>query len=331
VLQSYYSKRPNAIPVRTPEHKFLHLSLFLSQSLKCEKETLVEVFAKAMSRLKIDMTPSELKSFNAFLKDGEGKREKAACLALNRLFQADIQKTLEEISQTPLAKELYALSLEDLEVSNERVLNNTPLYTYPKLAGVAYFVDQIAKDNIPFVFKVKVLTPEGSAGVLVCPSREIRYDELAIVFEAYAIVGNDNVDFTADSCRNAARRCNQYFLRFPSKESRHKPDETCFYCKTTEIDLSELREKITDAVESYKKTLYALGADFIDKEQPGFKPFFQDVSRYPELSGIYSQSQSRFDLFSMCHAYPEVGLRAKSDKFQLEMIQKYFLKLMGAL
>jgi len=194
--------------------------------------------------------------------------------------------------------------------------------------------------------KVKVLTENGSGGVLVHPSRNIQDDEPVIVLEAFATDGSpfipeSNIPFTVPNCREYAKRCPTYFHTYTQAKFKHAEKEPCFYCKEIDINLQLYKKRIVKAIESPEKLFYALGVDFILKQQPQFLHIFENKEKYPLLSDLFQNSKpfiEEFGLdmnhpsaFSICHVYSDEGKSGKSKNFQLDMTREVFLKNLGLL
>ncbi len=314
------------------ENRFLHLSMFLSFSLS-DTRNLVTVVKRAMDELSISKMFK--KPFKNFLLDQGNCRQKAARIALNQLFEKDLKDSLAAEAMDKLHCELSQLAHEKLVTQSSRGLNGGLLYTFPKLSGVAYFIEQISKNNIPFVVKVKILTEDGAGGVITHSSREIDDDEPVIVLEGFAGT------LSLPECRVEAKKCSIFFHRYIDTKMRHSQNEPCFYCKATQIDLSPYRERLVKAMASPEEMFYALGVDFLIKQQPEFQHFFEDKERYPHLCELFSRSKPLVEklgldmdkpsAFSVCHAYADVGVHGKSNGFQLDMTQEVFLKSRGIL
>ena len=112
-------------------------------------------------------------------------------MAFINLFKNNLQTSLEkDINRKPLLyRELTRLAQDEqaITIASKRQVHG--VYTYPKFPGVAFFVDQLAKEKIPFIVKVKVLTQEGAAGIVVVPSREIDDNEPVVVLRALQRMG----------------------------------------------------------------------------------------------------------------------------------------------
>lgn len=313
---------------QSPENRYLHLAIFLNYAVSTEANTFVKVVEKAIKELSIDI--KDKKTFNRFLKDQEDFRK--ARIALNEHFRDDLRARFNDSEINHVYEELSALTQEDLCISKYK-----GLYTFPKLAGVAYLLDRIAKENIPFVIKIKILTPDGAAGVIVKSSRQINPDESVIVIEGFATDGT----MTLPYCEQEAKKCDKYFHRYVQTKKRHEPTDNCFYCRAVQIDLTPYRKRLNEVMNNPDDMLLALGADFIDKMQPEFKQYFTNSQKFPFLTYLYTRGHNliqKYGLgmespttFSVCHVYCDSGEKAVSSDLQLDMIREEFLKSRGIL
>lgn len=322
---------------QTEENRFIHLALFLSYFfkepnayLKIIEETLKQTGQKA---------PTPKKHFQAFLRDEGSCRERASRLALNELFRKDLLKSLSN-HPSPLYSELHTMALEDLEISQDAgfgVHHKEKIYTYPKIVGVAYLIDVIAKENIAMVLKVKILTAKGAGGVILQTNREIQPHEPTLVFEAVAT--EDSYSLT--QFKKEARNCPTYTYRHPEKNKLHDEKKPCFFCTKHPVDLVPFQERIKTAMQSPEKMLYALGADFVVTAQQSFQPLFANYQKYPLLSALFEEALSdrqKLGLvnpdpqaFSMFHVHTEIGSEALSEKMALDRSSEMLLKERGIL
>lgn len=349
---------------RNEENRFLHLAIFLNYAFTTEPGLLVKVVEKALSEMCMPANKgNKLKKFVQFLKDPEHLREKAARLALNAHFKESLGENLEkserlsllalELNKTfagalsdsveererrhKLFSELHQLSKENLIIESCHGRKGNGLYTFPKLAGIAYFIDQVKRYNIPIVFKVKVLSREGAGGTFSQATREIAPDEPAIVFESFATDGS----MTLPECESEAKRCPTYFHCYVEQNRRHALEDECFYCKDAPVDLAPYKERVADVIKHPEEMFNALGADFIDKIQTSFKTHFTNHEKYPELSKIYEKALPMIETmgldmnnprtFSVCHVYSDAGRFAATPQLQLDMTREQFLVSRGIL
>lgn len=308
---------------QTPENRYLHLAIFLNYAVATEAKTFENVVTKALVDLSIQVNNKQL--FSKFLRD-QGDFRKAR-IALNNHFKDDLRARFNVVTN-----HLY----EELGHLSEENLINQGLYTFPKLAGVAYLIDRMAMEDIPFVIKVKILTAEGAAGVILQSSRKINLDEPVIVLEGFANDGSMKLL----ECEREAKKCHKYFFRNVQTNQRHK-ELDCFYCKAVQIDLVPYRARLSEVMKRPEDMFYALGADFIDKIQPEFQTYFSDRIKFPLLNHIYVKGQNLIGklglgmdcptTFSVCHAYCDTGARAVSEVLQLDMTHEEFLQNRGIL
>jgi hypothetical protein len=303
---------------RSEENKFLHLTLFLSKHFSDLKKR-VNIYVAAATVLKLKFPHSENK-FRAFLQDEGGCLERASRRALNGLFESYLKGTLASLkSFAPLYQELALMADENLQLETSR--KGLLMYTFPKLAGVAYFVDTLARENIPFVVKVKVLTKEGAAGTLVKASHPAKGETPVIVFEGIASDGS----YSIPEVRERATNCPTFFFR---RGSVHEDEKNCFYCKWTTIDLTPYRERLERVMANPQEMFYALGADFILQQQKTFKPFFENQGKYPLLSKIFKEAVAKIEklglemdrptTFSVCHVYTTEAEVALSERLLID-------------
>ena len=151
----------------TEENRFLHLAFFLNYQFR-ESQTYVQTVLSTMQMMGLDPFHKEfiLKRFKIFLKDGDLNREKASRLAFNQIFEKQTKESLHQLrDQGPLQKELSLLADEDLQIDGTSLgVRIERLYTYPKLAGLAYLIDAMVQERLHFVIKVKVVNKNGYGG-----------------------------------------------------------------------------------------------------------------------------------------------------------------------
>lgn len=204
-----------------------------------------------------------------------------------------------------------------------------PLYTMPKLAGVAYLIHE----TFAFVIKAKVVTSAGT-GVLLYQNTPARGDEPVVVFEAMA-----SEEFSIDSFRKFAERCPTYFERRPSKKDRHKETEVCHFCNPTTIDVKPYHERFSKAAEAFPESLVALAADFMKELQVPFEKFFHDREKYPLLSDLFQRGIENIDklglsmkkplAFTITRIYPDNATHALSPEFRMNSSPESFLSTRG--
>ncbi len=324
------------------ENRFLHLSFFLSLSLISDMNLFVKTIQAAMKEMKAK-APAPKNKFQDFLRDQKRSRENAARQALVDDFESHIKSLFASSAESsPLRSELHLMAQEDLQMSSSFdpmisniSLNKEKTFTLPKLAGMAHFVSEIAKKNIPYVIKVKVMTKDGVAGTVVKPFGEIQAKTPVIVFEAIATDGS----FSLPVCTEEAKKCHQYFFRHPDRKMRHDEQKKCFNCTFSAIDLQPYRERIEQAAKSPEEMFYAVAADFMAQVQPEALPLFDNREKYPLLSKIYRESIPKVSelglsrnnpvTFSVCHVHPDNGLHALSETLFLDASPEAILKNRG--
>ena len=337
IRKKYPGKTEKEKMERNEENRFLHLSFFITFSILPDTGLLMDVVKKALREMK-EKPPVPVVHFKTFLRDDGRCREKASRIALNQVFERYMKEILSKLKvEKPLYAELSDIAHEKLQIISNRGydLADTYQYTYPKIAGIAYFIDAIAQEHIPFVLKVKVLTKDGYGGTIVQASGKIHEKDPVLVFEAYATDGS----YSLPTCESESKRCPSAFRRHSDKNKRHLEDETCFFCQKVSIDLQPFHQRLQMAMKNPEEMLYALGADFILNIQKDFKVLFENNAKYPLLSKIFHDSIPKIkelgldmnnpETFSVCHVHPEDSKEALSENFQLEVRQEVFLRRRG--
>ncbi len=335
IKKFYHLKTEEEKRAATDENRLLHLALFLNYSLCSYTKLLVKVALTAIRQMGIQPFNQQFtkKRFVQFLRDDGRSREIAARRAFNRVFERYMKDVLlRRRDESPLAKDLYELSQEDLRIQGVSLgFKFEKLYTYPKLAGVAYMVDVLAQEHIPFVIKVKVFNSSGHGGVIRYASGEADPQEPVLVFEGFATDGSRSIQ----DCMEMAKACPHYLFR-KSRIKRHSSTESCSYCKFTPMDLEPYRERLKLATADAKVMFYALGADFILHCQEPFKKFFKDSHNYPQLKELFDAACPKIKelglemhhpkAFSICHVHMDSARHAVSNDFSLDFSPKALLK-----
>ena len=255
IKKNYKEKTAEEKLAKTQENRFLHLSFLLSYTFLTDRRLLCKSLELASAKSEVVPLPSK-KQFEDFVKDSEGVLIRTARKSLNEVFERSIKMIFEGAKERSLLhKELYELSLEDLQILPER--GKEGLYTLPKLVGIAYLIHE----SVSFVIKTKVITEKGT-GFLFFKGGNFQGDEPVLVFEAIA-----SDKFSIEEFRNIAQRCPTYFERKPSRTDRHSENIHCDFCNPAKIDLSHYQESFEKATASIHETLYALGADFVKEIQ----------------------------------------------------------------
>lgn len=328
LVQGYVEKSEEEKSAQTEDNRFLHLSFFLSFTFLTERPLLLQVIKKASEKENLEL-PQPLKTFDLFLKDHGGNFIHASRLALNSAFEKYIKDTFQKnAARSLLHRELYQLCLEDLHLEANK--HGMTLYTLPKLAGVAFVINE----NVPLVIKTKVITKEGN-GTLFYKTPGIDDTKPVLVFESIA-----SDDLSIEDFRRLAGRCNHYSERNVSRKRRHNEEE-CRFCTKNEIDVSPFQERFNIATSSLSASLYALGADFMQNLQRSFIPFFEDTEKYPTLSDIYKNAVSLIEpmglsmqkplSFTVEHVHLDSAKHALSRDFRMNSSPESFLKERGLL
>lgn len=317
----------------TDENRFLHLGFLLNYEFR-DKINYEQTVLTTLQRMDIKPYNAEFtaKGFKTFLKDRERHLEQAARMAFNRLFKEDIQSTLESQKETnALTRELSLLAHENLMVPGTSLgVKGELLYTYPKLAGLAFLMDTLARESLPFILKVKVVNQEGSGGIVRYESRPIADEDPVVVFSAFATDGSVSVMDAMEK----AKKCPTYLYRHSQAKTRHPDSEKCFYCTPVEMDMVAQQERLDRVMKQPTDLIYSLGVEFMEQEQTAFLPFFKDSEKYPELQRLFAQSAVKPEeletngvrSLAIYHTFTEIGRTAKSDEFALDFSPERFLK-----
>ncbi|MBA3237399.1 MAG: hypothetical protein H0T62_03495 [Parachlamydiaceae bacterium] len=299
------------IKAEIPDKKFIYLSFFLSHAFLANSKLCEQVARKALQTMKSN---EPTKQFCMFIKDPEGKSVRAARNAINVLF-ADHMKTVLSKREDPLFKELALLAHEPKLTSCED--NGPILYTLPKFAGVAYFVDAIFKEEISVQFKVKVVTKEGNG--LLCHTVHHFPSVPVIVFE---MVATDQT-LSYKDFEEIAKKCPSFSQRNINQSKRHKNSDSCGFCTTRQINVEGYRERFQSIFERSNEMLLALGADFVLQRQKSFEGFFTNTVKYPLLTALFKESRDNIQKFclsmdkplslSVLHAQPDSASFAAED------------------
>lgn len=316
---------------QTQENRFLHLSFILSYTFLTDRNLLCNVIENAVRKGEITFPPHKnTKQFYQFVKDSQGVLIRTARYALNEVFERTIKSLLAEAKdRSPLHRELYELSKEDLQMLPER--GTKTMYTLPKLLGVAYLMNE----KFSFVIKTKVITENGT-GTLFYQCGPIDEDEEVSIFETVA-----SDVFSLEEIRNMSERCPSYFERKPSKKHRHSEEEICHFCNPREVDLRSYQERFERATASIIDTFYALASDSIQVVEKPFLRFFNDGDKYPILTDIFQKAVSSIEelgvsmvkplTFTVEHVYLDCGKKATSPEFRMNSSPEDFLRKRGYL
>ncbi len=321
----YKTKTEDEKLARTEENRFLHLLFLLGWTFLTERKLLCQAIDLASSEKKVTL-PTPKEDFHSFIKDPHGVLIRTARQSLNNVFEHYIKEAFCAAKEKSLLhKELYQLSLEDLQHLPSR--GNQPLYTLPKLAGVAYLIHE----TIPIVIKTKVITSKGN-GTLLYQSTPLDHpDEPVLLFEAIA-----SDELSIQQFESIAERCPTYFFRQVSSKNRHSEKESCTFCQNEKIDLDPYKKRLIKVTACIQKTFYALGVDFMQEVQTSFIKFFKDESKYPILTSIFQKASSDIDelqvsmkkplAFTVHHVYLDDAQHALSPQLRMDSFPESFLK-----
>lgn len=327
IKENYKEKNSEEKAMQTEDHQFLHLSFLLSFTFLSDRSLLNKTIEAAHLKKEIELLDNE-KQVKDFIKhEATGDvLVRAARLSLNQLFERKIKELFAaHATKSPLHREIYQISLEDLQLSMGR--SKTSLYTLPKLVGVAFIIEE----KISCVIKTKVMSKIGTDSCILyqTPYPE-NGDSPVLVFEAVTSNEHSIESFTAQ-----AKRCPNYFERNPSKKNRHKETESCQFCNPTKIDLKDYSESFKHATSSINEAFYALAADFIREAQPSFLQFFQNKEKYPLLSEIFERAIANIEplglsmkkpiAFTIDHVYVDSAKHAYTPQLRLNSSPEAFL------
>lgn len=313
------------------DRRFLYHSFFLSYAFLTDPKLIDRVVCKGLTAEK-DKTPS--KEFRLFLKDPGSLRMHASREALNVLFAEHMKRTL-SAEDGPLYSELSAVANGDLQLAPSS--GKGTLYTYPKFAGVAYMMDVLSRERIPLLFKVKVVTKEGT-GSFLYSSRNVQVldpTHPVVVFEMVAT----GEDLSYVECRDIAKRCPTHSRRNVSRKDRHDPKETCFFCTKSKVNMASYQQKFEAVLGKAGEMFSALGADFVMQNQRTFLPFFTDRVKFPQLTASFEASVPKIqELFlsmttplnmSVSHVYTDCASRASKDALLIDASYETHLEARG--
>lgn len=297
------------------DERFLYLSFFLSYAFLTDPKLLEKLTCKVLQTMK---EPEPTKAFRVFLKDpgSLSSRIHASRLALNLLFA--------EHMKTVLSGELAAVANSNLQYKSDG--GTGTLYTLPKIVGVAYMIDAMAKERIALHFKVKAITQEGTATFSCSPQNlaELEPSTPVVVFEM--VVAGDSLNYT--QCRDIAKRCPSHSRRNPSSRDRHKPSESCRFCTDKRVDVTPYLHKFERILAQSDKMFLALGADFVREKQSSFLPFFTDREKFPLLTALFEASVPNIQKMflsmnasgniSVSHVYTDSAARASESALLID-------------
>lgn len=302
------------------DRRFLYLSFFLSFAFLTDPKLLEKLACKALTVMK-SAAPS--KEFRLFLKDPGSIRTHASRSALNVLFAEHMQRVFTS-GESPLDLELRAVANADLQLAPSA--GKGTLYTFPKLAGVAYLIEELFRERIALLFKVKVLTKEGIATFMHSNQnlRALGPTAPVVVFELMAT--GDSLTYL--ECHEIAKRCPTHSRRNVSSKDRHKPTERCLFCSPNKVDVAVHRQRFQPALTATNEMLQALGADFVVRNQKPFLGFFSDRMKFPRLTALFEASVPNIERhflsgikpnsMSVSHVYTDCAAMALRDALVID-------------
>ena len=317
--------------VQAVDRRFLHLSFFLSHAFATDSKLLDKLVCKTLSAMQL-AAPSQ--EFRGFVKDSQGVRMRAARQALNRLFAEHMQTTFAS-GKGPLYSELSAIAHADPRL--ESTDGKERLYTLPKFAGVAYLIDVLAREKIPLLCKVKVITNEGTA-VFTHSNHDVRAlapDAPVVVFEMVAT--GEGLSYL--ECHKIAQKCSTYSYRNASRAKRHPVEEPCLFCTPKRVDKAPYQQRFEPTLQRTDELFLALGADFVLQNQRPFLPFFSDRHNFPHLTQLFEASvpkiqECRLSMLeplnmSVSHVYTDCAALASQETLVIEASYETHLTTRG--
>ncbi|HXF28336.1 MAG TPA: hypothetical protein VN457_00675, partial [Chlamydiales bacterium] len=313
LIQQYDSSDKNAV-----DKRYLYLSFCSSFAFRVTPTLFSRVVMKTLDAMKATLPSGKARRFLKNSDEPAALRVHVARLALNRLYQEHLKRTLSS-SSDPLYLELACLANENLQLPAAE--GNYTLYTYPKLSGIVYFVDAVFKERIPLFFKVKVLTKEGQGSFSYCSQNadELHPKAPAIVFEMLA----GGAFLTPHQCQDIVENCHTFPRR--NLKGHHHRKNPCTFCKKVQVDVSKFRERFLPVLSKPQEMLYALGADYVEKNQHTFKPFFSNPIKYPQLTQLFQESLLNISLsflsvsepmnMSVLHVHVDTVAEASKPEF----------------
>jgi hypothetical protein len=338
IQSTYYQKNNEEKMAKTEENRFLHLAFFINYAFR-EKVLYVQTVFSTLRRM--GMKPFDRKftrkHFTKFLMDEDRSGEKASRLSFNQVFEHHTKTMMRQLHDSnPLKEELSLLASEDLQIDGTSLgVKVGKLYTYPKLAGLAYMVDATARENIPIVFKIKVVNQHGTGGMISYSNKSFNANDPVIIFAGFATDGSCSVLERMEE----TKKCPSYLYRHPHPKKRHPLNAKCFYCTPIKMDLSPHRERLKRVIGYANEFLFALGAEFMLQEQTPLLQFFQNPKKYPQLTRLFETSLAKrreleldtgqIRSLAIYHTYTETGKSAATDEFALDSNPAQFLLKKG--
>lgn len=313
------------------DQRFLYLSFFLSYAFLTDPKLLDQLACKTLTVMGAE-APS--KEFRLFLKDPGSIRTHASRSALNLLFAEHMQRVFVP-GRSPLELELAAVASADLQLASSG--GKGTLYTFPKMAGVAYLVEALFREQIALLFKVKVVTENG-VGSFMHSNQDLRTLEPTtpvVVFEMVAT--GDSLTYL--EYRDIAKRCPSHSRRNVSSKDRHKPTEQCLSCSPEELDVAPYRRRFEPILAKGTEMLLALGADFVLQNQQPFLGFFSDQEKFSQLTELFQSSVPNIERcflsmtkplnMSVSHVYTDCAAFASKNKLVIDAAYETHLKERG--
>lgn len=313
------------------DRRFLYHSFFLSYAFLTDPNLLNRVACKALTAMNAG-PPSN--RFKQFLKDSGGIRTRASREALNLLFAEHMKKTLLS-GDGDLYPELAAVAHADLQLAPSS--GKGTLYTFPKFAGVAYLIDTIARENIPLLFKVKVITTEGTGSFVYSSQHVQNLDSTTPVVVFEMVATGESLSYV--ECRDIAKQCPTHSRRNVSSKKRHDPKASCLFCAPTKVNIASYQERFEPILARANEMFLALGADFVLEHQKKFLPLFSDRIEFPQLTALFEESAPNIQkLFlsmttplnmSVSHVYADCASQACKNALVIEASYETHLTTRG--
>lgn len=320
---------------QTEENRFLFLSFFTSLPFSRHPRLMTDVIKTAFKKGEISLPPHlSQKDFFEFIPIINQKLMPYGRQALIELFEKRIKRDLAQnnIPNDPLLSELSELTQEkDLYLLPPR--GETPVYTLPKLAGVAYLIHQ----SFPFVIKTKVITSQGNGTLFYQSHPKLKMDAPVLVFETFA-----SDEISMEKFQSITAHCPSYFERVPSKQRKPHKEKTCLFCQDKPLnDLSVYQKRFDQAMQTIDESLYAVGSDFMRTYQKPFLKFYNDPEKYPLLTKIFQQAMANIEplglsmqtprTFTVLHVYMDSLEHVVQEDMRMNSSPEAFLKNRGFL
>jgi len=287
------------------DRRFFYHLFILSHAFVSNPKLQDQICQKALREMSQSSPNQEL---STFLKhpDTVSPRLKASRVALGQLFMEHMQKASDPELRSMLSENLQ------LETTNR----SGTVDTIPKFAGVSHFLETLAKENIPLVFKVKVITPQGTGTFSHCnqPLHTLPPETPVVVVEMMA----PSRELSFQDCVSLMTKCPSFVFRSMKKSDLH-PESSCLFCTENQVDVTPYQQDLAPVLSKPRKMLLALAADFVCEEQKPFVRLFTDT-RFPKMMRLFHQTIPKIGQYklsrterghrSVFHVYPDCASEA---------------------